>query len=178
MVSACSAPYDLVNCGAIRIFIDVHSLGGMMDKLTTKLLTHQNECTISWITRDGSPASTVVSFIWEDDAIWMTALSASARVGAIRRDPRISVVVSGKGCKVGDTRCVSMRGRCEILDSAEIRDWFFPRFSRKVLHKSRMGASMMAKAMNSPGNLVLKFTPEKTIPYDARRAMQAANFLP
>lgn len=150
----------------------------MYDALTEKILAAQNECTLSWVTRDGSPAATVVSFLYDDGFIWMTALSGCARVRAIGRDDRVAVVVSGKGSKAGDTRCVSMRGHCEILADAETRDWFFPRFSRRVLHKSRIGATMMAKSMNNESNLVLKFTPEKVMPYDAQRMMKAANFMP
>ena len=150
----------------------------MLDDLSEKILAAQNECTISWITQDGSPAATVVSFLYADDCIWMTALEGCGRVRAIRRDERIAVTVSGKGSKVGDTRCVSLRGRCQVLSDAATRDWFFPQFSRRVLHKSRMGASMMAKSMNTPDNLVLKFQIEKAIPYDAQRMMKIANFMP
>lgn len=150
----------------------------MLDELSEKILAAQNECTLSWITQDGSPAATVVSFLYADDYLWMTALQGSPRVRAISRDNRVAVTVSGKGSKAGDTRCVSMRGQCEVLSDAAIRDWFFPKFSRRVLHKSRIGASMMAKSMNSPENLVLKFHVEKAIPYDAQRMMKMANFMP
>ena len=150
----------------------------MLDALSEKILAAQNECTISWITQDGSPAATVVSFLYADECLWMTALAGSPRIRAISRDNRIAVTVSGKGSKAGDTRCVSMRGYCDILSDAATRDWFFPKFSKRVLHKSRMGASMMSKSMNSPENLVLKFHIEKVIPYDAQRMMKMANFMP
>jgi hypothetical protein len=88
------------------------------------------------------------------------------------------VVVSGKGSKAGDTRCVSMRGHCEIFGDQVTRDEFFPRFSKKVLHKSRIGAGLMSKSMNNRSNLVLKFSPFKVIPYDAQKMMKMANFMP
>jgi len=47
----------------------------MLDKLALELLDAQNECTLSWVTRDGSPAATVVSFVYSDGCIWMTALA-------------------------------------------------------------------------------------------------------
>ncbi|NRB37191.1 MAG: pyridoxamine 5'-phosphate oxidase family protein [Pseudomonadales bacterium] len=150
----------------------------MFDEISEKILAAQNECTLSWITQDGSPAATVVSFLYAEDCIWMTALAGSARIRAISRDGRVAVTISGKGSKAGDTRCVSMRGSCEILADAKTRDWFFPLFSRRVLHKSRVGASMMAKSMNTADNLVLKFHSEKVIPYDAQRMMKMANFMP
>lgn len=149
----------------------------MFDALSRKILDAQNECTLSWITKEGSPAATVVSFIVEDDCLWMTAINGSARDIAISRDGRVAVVVSGAGSKVGDTRCVSMRGRCEILRDAKTRDWFFPKFSKRVLHKSRIGAKMMSSSMNNASNVVLKFTPEKVIPYDAQKMMKLANFM-
>ena len=107
----------------------------------------------------------------------MTALEGSARVRAISRDSRCSVVVSGKGSKAGDTRCVSMRGECEIFRDEETRNWFFPLFSKKVVNKSRIGAGMMSKAMNNADNTVIKFTPYKVIPYDAQKMMKMANFM-
>lgn len=150
----------------------------MLDKLARDILDAQNECTLCWVTRDGSPAATVVSFIYADDCIWMTALAGAARVRAIRRDPRVAVVVSGSGSKMGDTRCVSIRGRCEILADKATRDWFFPRFGKRVLHKSRIGARMMASTMNNDSNIVLRFTPEKAKSYDAQKAMRMANIMP
>lgn len=150
----------------------------MLDDISKKILAAQNECTLSWITQDGSPAATVVSFLYAEDCIWMTALAGSGRIKAITRDNRVAVTISGKGSKAGDTRCVSMRGVCEVLSDQQTRDWFFPLFSRKVLHKSRIGASMMSKSMNTVDNLVLKFHSEKTIPYDAQRMMKMANFMP
>lgn len=150
----------------------------MLDEFSKKLLDAQSECTLSWVTRDGSPASTVVSFLYADDCLWMTALAGSARIKAISRDARVAVVVSGAGSKMGDTRCVSMRGRCEILADETTRNWFFPLFSRRVLHKSKIGAKMMSASMNNPSNLVLKFTPEKVIAYDAQKMMKLANFMP
>jgi len=149
----------------------------MFDDFSLKLFKAQNECSLSWVCQDGGPAVTVVSFIYEDGYIWMTAMTSQARVRAIRRNPKVAVVVSGKGSKVGDTRCVSMRGHCEVLDDADIRDWFFPLFSKKVLN-NRLGAKMMAKSMNNASNLVLKFKPEKIIPYDAQSMMKMAKFMP
>ncbi|MCK5881079.1 MAG: pyridoxamine 5'-phosphate oxidase family protein [Sinobacterium sp.] len=149
----------------------------MFDDFSLKLFKAQNECTLSWITQDGGPAATVVSFIYHDNCIWMTAMTHQARVRAIKRNAKVAVVVSGKGSKLGDTRCVSMRGSCEILSDEASRDWFFPLFSKKVLN-NRLGAKMMSKTMNNADNIVLKFHPEKIIPYDAQKMMKMAKFMP
>lgn len=150
----------------------------MLDKLALELLDAQNECTLCWVTRDGSPAATVVSFVYADDCIWMTALADAPRVRAISRHPQVAVVVSGSGSRMGDTRCVSLRGRCDILTDKATRDWFFPRFGKRVLSKSRVGAKMMAASMNNDNNVVMRFTPQKAKSYDAQKAMRMANFMP
>ena len=149
----------------------------MFDEFCLKLFKAQNECTLSWVCQDGGPAATAVSFIYNDGCIWMTAMTHQARVKAILKSPQVAVVVSGKGSKLGDTRCVSMRGYCEVLADTETRDWFFPRFSKKVL-SNRLGAKMMSKSMNNEHNLVLKFTPVKVIPYDQQKMMKMAKFMP
>ncbi len=153
-------------------------MGAMLDTLSEQLLDAQNECTLCWSTTDGSPAATVVSFLYAKESLWMTTLENFPRIRAIDRNPKVALVVSGKGSKMGDTRCVSMRGTCIIHRDAQIRDWFFPLFSSRVLDKSKLGASMMAKSMNNDSNLVLQFTPEKVIPYDAQDMMNRANSIP
>ncbi len=147
----------------------------MFDDLSTKILQAQNECALSWISSDGSPAATVVSYLFADNCLWMTAISGCSRDIAISRDGRVAVVVSGKGSEQGDTRCVSMRGHCEVLRDKETRAWFFPRFAERVLDKSPVGAGIMASSMDNATNMILKFSPEKIISYDAQKMMHAAN---
>lgn len=146
-----------------------------MDDLVQRLLNEQSECTLSWLTRAGGPASTVVSFVLLDGLIAMTALEHSPRVSAIRRNPNVAIVVSGHGSPVGHSRCVSVQGQCEIRNDPETRDRFFPLFSNAVLPGSRKGAEMMAKGMNTPENLVLLVKPRKLIPYDAQASLDQAN---
>lgn len=146
-----------------------------MDELIRRLLTEQNECVLSWLMQDGCPASAVVSFVWLDEAIGLTALEGSPRVKAIRRNPNVALVVSGKGSPVGHSRCVSIRGECHVRSDREIRDRFFPAFSRAVLPASEAGAEQMARSMNTPENLVLLVTPRNLIPYDAQASLDRAN---
>ena len=145
--------------------------------LSQQLLNEQNECSFSWITADGSPAATVVSFVAYDDAIWMTALAGSARVRALQRNPKSAVVVSGKGTIVGHSRCLSLRGQCTIVNDRASRQRFFPAFASAVLRNSSKGAQTMATSMNSPENLVLKFIATKSIPYDSQAMFDAADRL-
>jgi hypothetical protein len=148
-----------------------------LSEIVERLFKDQNECTLSWLTRDGNPAATTVSFVELDGQIWMTALASSARVTALSRNPNAAVVISGKGSEVGHARCVSLQGRCEVGSDPASRDRFFPAFSRAVLPNSRAGAELMSKGMNTPENRVLVFTASKTIPYDAQAALAKADSL-
>ncbi len=146
-----------------------------MNTLTERLLTEQNECTLSWQTANNHPAATIVSFVYLNDRICMTALAGSARVRALQRNPKACVVISGKGSPVGHSRCVSIQGSCEIVEDQVIRDRFFPLFASAVLPNSEKGAEMMANMMNSPENLLLAVSIEKTFPYDAQSMLDQAN---
>jgi hypothetical protein len=110
-----------------------------------------------------------------DGKLWMTALAGSGRVKAIERNSKVSVTISGKGCEVGHSRCVSIQGNCEIVFDAPSRNKFFPAFSRAVLPDSKRGADMMAQMMSTPDNLVLVLSPVKMIPYDAHDMLEQAN---
>lgn len=149
-----------------------------LDNISQRLLNEQNECVLSWITQDGSPASTVVSFVYYDNAVWMTATAGSARIKALSRDPRASLVINGSGSEIGHTRCLSLRGRCQLHLDKSVRDVFFPRFSKKVLAGSKIGAGLMSKGMNNNSNYVVEFIPHKAIPYDAQKMMKLADFMP
>ncbi len=146
-----------------------------MPQLSTRLLTEQNECSLCWITKEGTPAGTVISFVFYENYIWFTALASSHRVKAIQRNPNVVVVISGKGSPGGHSRCLSLRGHCEVTHDPQDRDRFFPAFASAVLANSRKGAALMADSMHSPENLVLRFKAKKEIPYDSQAMFDAAD---
>lgn len=148
-----------------------------MNEIVARLLSEQNECTFGWVTNEGRPASTIVSFVAKADKIYMTALASSARVKALSRNSNAVVVISGKGSPVGHSRCVSMQGHCHVESDEATRDQFFPAFSKAVLPDSEKGAGFMARSMNTPENLVLVFTPNKVLPYDSQAMLDQANSL-
>ena len=148
-----------------------------MDPQSRALLEAQDECTLIWSTRDGSPTGTIVSYFAGGGSIWMTALSHSKRSRALARDPRATLVITGKGSELGHARCVTLRGHVDLHRDGDTRDWFFPRFARAVLPESPRGQAGMVQAMNNGANLVLEFIPREFIPYDAHEQMVAANRL-
>ena len=163
--------------GAVNSVAGATLCGFSMADWVEQLLRQQNECALSWVKRDGSPAVTIVSYVWSGQSLWMTALAGSGRVAALQREPRAALVVTGKGVPSGASRCVSMQGRVAIREEAAVRDWFFPAFARAVLPDSPKGAAMMAGMMRGPENLVLQFVPDRCIPWDSHDSMVMANNL-
>ena len=57
------------------------------------LLLAHNECTFIWSTKDGWPVGVIMSYVFRDGKFWLTASEQRLRIAAIRRDPRVSMVV-------------------------------------------------------------------------------------
>src|SRR5215470_15935843 len=87
-----------------------------------KLLRAQNECVFTWRRSDGWPVGVVMSYVWRDGKIWLTASRQRPRVAAVRRDGRVSVAISSAGTRMPPAT-VTIRGRCKILDDAETKRW-------------------------------------------------------
>ena len=60
------------------------------------LMTHGRECVLMWATKDGWPVGVIHAYVWHEGRVWITFAAHRHRAAAIRRDPRVSVVVSGR----------------------------------------------------------------------------------
>ena len=70
-----------------------------------RLLINAGECVLNWCTKDEWPVGVIMSFLWAKDSFWVTAGAHRHRISAIRRNPKVSIVVSGscnpQGCPAG-----------------------------------------------------------------------------
>ena len=57
-----------------------------------ELLLAHNECTFMWANKEGWPVGVIMSYIWRKGRFWLTASSQRARIHAVRRDPRVSIL--------------------------------------------------------------------------------------
>ena len=76
------------------------------DAEETLLLAH-NECTFIWANREGWPVGVIMSYIWRNGRFWLTASDHRARIHALRRNPRCSVVVTSTGSPLPRNQAVS-----------------------------------------------------------------------
>ncbi len=137
-----------------------------------ELLTSQNECAFVWGTKDHWPVGVMMSYIWRDGRFWLTATSQRKRIAAIRRDPRVSVIVSGIATPVGPARTVTAKGRCILRDDEETKEWFYPALAKAIMGGEGPLADMFAEMLDSERRLIFEVVPEKWITYDATKMMQ------
>lgn len=136
-----------------------------------RLLSSQRECVFNWCTRDEWPMGVIMSMLWRDGRVWLTAGGHRHRISAVRRNPKVSVVVTSTGTDLGPGKTVTIKGRCVIHEDAETKAWFYPEFA---LHQrgEQAAADAFAKMLDSPLRVVLEIIPEKFITYDGVKMRQ------
>ena len=130
-----------------------------------KLLSTHRECVFNWSTQDGWPMGVIMSYLWKDGRFWLTAGAHRHRISAVRRDPRVSVVVTSTGTELGPGKTVTAKGRCVIHEDRETKDWFYKAFSEH-LYGGPEHAEPFRERLDSPLRVVLEVIPEKYITYD------------
>ena len=137
----------------------------------------QRECVFNWATRDGWPVGVIMSHVWKDGRVWLTAGAHRHRIDAVRRNPKVSVVVTSTGTELGPGKTVTIKGRCIVHEDRETKDWFYRALAYKGL--SGEAAEAFIKRLDSPLRVVLEVVPEKWITFDgAKFAADTAGTLP
>ncbi len=142
------------------------------DEQIDALMTRAPECVLMWATKDGWPVGVVHSFVWHEGRVWLTFAAHRHRAVAIRRDPRVSVTVSGRSsddpeCPLG---AVTVKGRAEFIEDSDAKDWFYHALAKKVSPDDEAGEEAFYQLLDSPLRLVLAITPEKWISFDADKS--------
>lgn len=136
-----------------------------------KLLLTQRECVFNWCTADEWPMGVIMSCIWRRDRMWLTAGAHRHRISAVRRNPKVSVVVTSTGTSLGPAKTVTIKGICTVHEGSDVKDWFYPEFSQ-ALYPDETQAASFQKMLDSPLRVVLEVVPEKFITYDGIKMMQ------
>ena len=143
----------------------------MDETLREQLLQQQTECTFIWQAKQGA-TGTIMSFLWAKEALWLTTNDSRPRVAALRRHPRATAVVSSAGTMLGNSRCVTVRGPCQVLDDRHTKDWFFPAFCQKLFPENFRAQETMKNMLDREGQIILQIQPEKITGYDGDALMQ------
>jgi len=131
-----------------------------------RLLKVQTECTFCWRRADGWPLGIIMSYVWRDDQIWKTASSQRPRVGAVKRDDRVSIVISSAGTSL-PPQTVTIRGRCNIYEDAPTKAWFYPVLAQALIPGDAVKQGRFVAMLDSPRRVVIAVRAEKLITFDS-----------
>src|ERR1700730_13263302 len=97
-----------------------------------ELLATQTGCTFIWRNASGHPVGVIMNFVFRDGRFWLTASGQRARVPAVRRDPRVSIVVSSRGSGIVTSKSLTYKGSCHVREDDETKAWFYPALAAAV----------------------------------------------
>ena len=139
-----------------------------------ELLARQTECTFVWSNKEGHPVGVIMSFVFRDGKFWLTASAQRARMRAIRRDPRVSIVVTSKGSGLPIGRSLTYKGTVTLHEDERTKSWFYPELAGAVRPNDPAAAESFARFLDSPDRLVIEVTPEGRIGFDGQKMWRVA----
>ncbi|MCC9711866.1 pyridoxamine 5'-phosphate oxidase family protein [Streptomyces sp. MNU76] len=82
-----------------------------------EFLSTQRTCRVATVGSDGAPHISPLWFFWDGTSCWLYSITRSKRWSALRRDPRLAVVVDA-GEEYGELRGVELSGTVEFVGEA------------------------------------------------------------
>ena len=152
---------------------EIVSIYPFTDEEVDQLATHAQECVLMWSTKDGWPVGVIMSYVYRDGKFWLTASSQRARISAVRRDPRVCVVVTSTGSKMSRNKTVTYKGMCTVRDDQETKDWFYPALAAVIQPDDPARQAVFAKFLDSPRRVILEVQPTQRIGYDGGKMGKA-----
>ena len=136
------------------------------------MMTKAPECVLMWGTKDHWPVGVVHAYVWHEGKVWLTFAAHRHRAAAIRRDPRVSVTVSGRtsddpDCPKG---AITIKGRATFHEDRAVKEWFYRALSKKGNPDDKAAEDDFYDLLDSPLRLVLEIAPEKWITFDADKS--------
>jgi hypothetical protein len=141
----------------------------------TELLLAHNECTFIWSNKEGWPVGVIMSYVWREGCFWLTSAAHRVRVPAVRRDPRVSIVVTSTGSPMPRNKTVTYKGTCEVLDDEATKAWFYPDLATAINGDNIARRDAFVALLDSPDRVILKVTPTQRIGYDGAKMGKATS---
>ena len=151
----------------------------LSDARREELLATARECTFTWASSTGQPVGVSMSYLWHDGAFWLGCIANRKRVLAVRRDPRVSIVVSSVGTALGPSKSLTFLGRCEVLTDDESKQFFFHQLADAVFGDQEPPKAGMIATMDTPNRVILRVTPDRLVnSYDGDAVRAAMTAIP
>ena len=138
-----------------------------------RLLLAHNECTFIWANREGWPVGVIMSYVWREGRFWLTASSQRARISAVRRDPRVCIVVTSTGSPLPRDKAITWKGTCTVHEDDETKAWFYPELAAALMPGREDQQASFVDFLDSPRRVVLEVEPTQRIGYDGAKMSKA-----
>jgi hypothetical protein len=138
-----------------------------------QLMTRARECALNWTTQDGWPVGVMHVYVWHEGHLWLSFMSHRHRAAAIRRDPRVSIIVSSTSAPPDAPQGqATMKGRGVFHDDLETLHWFYRALGEKSSPGNKAAQDALFESLESPLRTVLEIIPEKWITFDTGKMMR------
>ena len=140
-----------------------------------ELLDKQIECNFIWTNKDGHGLGVIMNYVAKDGSIWLTATRQRARIKALQRDPRASVVISSMGTDMGPGKQITYKGRVTLHEDQATKDWFYPAMAEIISPYPAPTVEAAITHLDTPLRLILELVPEKKIAFDGDAIAKASH---
>lgn len=131
-----------------------------------ELLQKQIECNFIWTNREGHGMGVIMNYVARDGSIWLTATRQRARIKALQRDPRATVVISSMGTDMGPGKQITYKGRVVLHDDQATKDWFYPALADIISPYPSPTPEAAMAYLDTPLRVVIELVPEMTLAFD------------
>jgi general stress protein 26 len=138
-----------------------------------ELLLAHNECTFIWSNKEGWPVGVIMSYVWRKGRFWLTASNHRARIAAVRRDPRVCIVVTSTGSSLPRNKAITWKGTCTLHESDEMKQWFYPELAGAIFPHDEARRAAFETFLDSPRRIILEVEPTQRIGYDGAKMGKA-----
>ena len=151
---------------------EIASISGFSDAQIDALMRDASECVLMWVSRDSWPAGATHAFVWHDGCVWVTFAAHRHRAAAIRRNNRVSALVSSVAGHSPERPhgAVTLRGRAYFHDDRKTKAWLYEALSKKLKPGDKTGEEAFYRLLDSPLRVVVEIVPEQWITYDQHKA--------
>ena len=138
-----------------------------------QLMSHAFECALNWTTQDGWAVGVMHVFVWHEGNVWLNFMSHRHRAAAIRRDPRVSLIVSSQSAPANSPQGqATMKGRVVFHDDEETKHWHYRMLGEKMSPGNQAAQDALFESLDSPLRTVLEITPVKWITFDMQKMIK------
>jgi hypothetical protein len=132
-----------------------------------QLFSQAFECALNWTTQDGWAVGVMHVFVWHQGHVWLNFMGHRHRAAAIRRDPRVSVIVSSQSASADSPQGqATMKGRVTFHDDEATKHWHYRMLGQKMSPGDPAAQDALFESLDSPIRTVIEIKPEKWITFD------------